>query len=93
MIPDRLLKLATPMKAEVAIEAHAYALTQLSGFIDRKHANELLIACNRDGRQLRPLLDAIESEATGEDVSLVTGVRATPRYTQKSIKASSPAGY
>ena len=36
-IPDKLLKLAVPNPDEVGIEAHAYALTQLSIFEDRHH--------------------------------------------------------
>ena len=74
-IPDKLLKLAIPNKHEVSIEALAYALTQLSIFEDVQHANELLVACDYDGRKLGPLLDAIELEATGEDIALVTGTR------------------
>ena len=74
-IPDKLLKLAIPNKHEVSIEALAYALTQLSIFEDVQHANELLVACDYDGRKLGPLFDAIELEATGEDIALVTGTR------------------
>ena len=74
-IPDKLLKLAVPNEHEVAIEALAYALTQLSIFEDAQHANELLVACNYDGRQLAPLLDQIEAQASLEDVTLVTGKR------------------
>ena len=62
-------------RREVAIEALAYALTQLSIFEDRLHANELLKQCNYDGRQLGPLLDTIEAKAKAEDISLVTGKR------------------
>ena len=40
-IPDKVLKLCTPNKDEVETEALAYALTQLSIFADRIHANEL----------------------------------------------------
>ena len=74
-IPDKLLKLAVPNKHEVATEALAYALTQLSIFEDVQHANELLVACDYDGRKLAPLLDQIESQASLEDITLVTGRR------------------
>ena len=74
-IPDKLLKLAVPNKHEVAIEALAYALTQLSVFEDAQHANELLVACDYDGRKLAPLFDQIERQATAQDVTLVTGKR------------------
>ena len=74
-IPDKLLKLAVPNKHEVAIEALAYALTQLSIFEDTQHANELLVACDYDGRKLAPLLDQIEAQASLEDITLVTGRR------------------
>ena len=63
-IPDKLLKLAVPNKHEVAIEALAYALTLLSVFEDVQHANELLVACEYDGRKLAPLLDQIEAQAS-----------------------------
>ena len=53
---------------EVQTEALAYALTQLSIFEDRLHANELLKQCNYDGRQLGPILDAIEATAKAEAV-------------------------
>ena len=52
-IPDKLLKLAVPNPDEVGIEAHAYALTQLSIFEDRHHANELLEKCEYVPRCLR----------------------------------------
>ena len=74
-IPDKLLKLAVPNKHEVAIEALAYALTLLSVFEDVQHANELLVACEYDGRKLAPLLDQIEAQASLEDITLVTGRR------------------
>jgi len=74
-IPDKLLKLAVPNKHEVAIEALAYALTQLSIFEDTQHANELLVACDYDGRKLAPLFDQIEAQASLEDITLVTGRR------------------
>ena len=74
-IPDKLLKLAVPNKHEVAIEALAYALTQLSVFEDAQHANELLVACDYDGRKLAPLFDQIERQATAQDITLVTGKR------------------
>ena len=60
---------------KVAIEALAYALTILSVFEDTQHANELLVACDYDGRKLAPLLDQIEAQASAEDVTLVTGRR------------------
>ena len=62
-IPDKLLKLAVPNPDEVGIEAHAYALTQLSIFEDRHHANDVLEKCEYDGRKLGPFLDAIELTA------------------------------
>ena len=74
-IPDKLLKLAIPNAHEVQIEALAYALTQLSVFEDKHHANELLVLCDYDGRKLAPLLDHIESQATPEDITLVTSRR------------------
>ena len=74
-VPDKLLKLAVPNPHEVAIEALAYALTILSIFEDTQHANELLVACDYDGRKLAPLLDQIEAQASAEDVTLVTGRR------------------
>ena len=74
-IPDKILKMCTVNPDEVQTEALAYALTQLSIFEDRLHANELLKQCNYDGRQLGPLLDAIEAKAKAEDISLVTGKR------------------
>ena len=74
-VPDKLLKLAVPNPHEVAIEALAYALTILSVFEDTQHANELLVACEYDGRKLAPLLDQIEAQASAEDVTLVTGRR------------------
>ena len=74
-VPDKLLKLAVPNPHEVAIEALAYALTILSVFEDTQHANELLVACDYDGRKLAPLLDQIEAQASAEDVTLVTGRR------------------
>ena len=45
-IPPLLLKLAVPNKDEVETQALAYALTQLSVFEDRQHANELLELCD-----------------------------------------------
>ena len=75
VLPDKILKLAQPNAHEVETEALAYALTQLSVFDDRQHANELLVQCNYDGRQLGPLLDAIERRARAEDLALVTGRR------------------
>ena len=69
------LKIAFPAPHEVAIEDHAYALTQLAPFADRKKAAELLEQCNRSGRRLVAILDAIEQTATGEDFTLVTGRR------------------
>ena len=74
-IPDKILKLCTVNEDEVQTEALAYALTQLSIFQDRLHANELLKLCNYDGRQLGPLLDAIEAKAKAEDIAFVTGKR------------------
>ena len=74
-LPDKILKLCTVNEDEVQTEALAYALTQLSIFQDRLHANELLKLCNYDGRQLGPLLDAIEAKAKAEDVAFVTGKR------------------
>ena len=74
-IPDKILKICTVNQDEVQTEALAYALTQLSIFEDRQHANELLKQCDYDGRKLGPILDAIESKARAEDVSLVTGKR------------------
>ena len=74
-LPDKILKLATPNPYEVETEALAYALTQLSIFTDRIHANELRVQCEYDGRKLSPLLDAIEATAMAEDVTLVTGRR------------------
>ena len=41
-LPDKVLKMCMPNKDEVETEALAYALTQLSIFQDRVHANELL---------------------------------------------------
>ena len=75
MLPDKLLKLAQPNKDEVETEALAYALTQLSVFEDRVHANELLVECDYDGRQLGPILDRIEKTALAEDITLVVGRR------------------
>ena len=74
-IPDRFLRMATLNAEEVETEALAFALTQLSIFENRLHANELLEQCGYDGRKLAPLLDAIEAEATAEDITLVTGRR------------------
>ena len=74
-LPDKILKLAIPNKDEVETEALAYALTQLSIFEDKIHANELLVQCDYDGRRLAPILDAIEATARPEDVTLVTGRR------------------
>ena len=74
-LPDKILKLAMPNQDEVETEALAYALTQLSIFEDRMHANELLIECGYDGRKLGPILDKIEMTALAEDVSLVVGKR------------------
>jgi len=74
-VPASLLKIAIPAKFEVQIELHAYALTQLSIFTDRKKAAELLAACNRDGIRLRALLDELENKASPEDLTLVTGRR------------------
>ena len=73
VLPDKLMRLAQPNPHEVETEALAYALTQLSIFEDRQHANELLIACNYDGRRLSPLLDTIEAMSRTEDIALVTG--------------------
>ena len=67
-IPDRFLKMATLNAEEVETEALAFALKQLSIFENRLHANELLEQCGYDGRKLAPLLDAIEAEATAEDI-------------------------
>ena len=44
-------------------------------FTNKQHANELLSACDYDGRLLGPLLDQIESTARAEDIALVTGWR------------------
>ena len=74
-IPDKLLKLCIPNAHEVQIEALAYALTMLSIFEDKQHANELLVQCEYDGRKLAPFLDQIEAQASAEDVTLVTGQR------------------
>ena len=74
-IPDKILKLCTVNEHEVQTEALAYALTQLSIFEDRLHANELLKRCDYDGRKLGPLLDDIEAKAKAEDIALVTGKR------------------
>ena len=74
-LPDRYVKMATVNKEEVETEALAFALTQLSIFEDKLHANELLEQCDYDGRKLAPLLDAIEREATAQDITLVTGRR------------------
>ena len=74
-LPERYLKLAQVNPDEVETEALAYALTQLSVFSDKQHANELLAACEYDGRRLGPLLDIIEATARAEDIALVTGRR------------------
>ena len=74
-LPDKILKLCTVNADEVRTEALAYALTQLSIFEDRLHANELLKMCEYDGRKLGPFLDAIEQKAKAEDLALVTGKR------------------
>ena len=74
-IPPLLLKLAVPNKDEVETQALAFALTQLSIFEDRLHANELLKECEYDGRKLGPILDALERKAKAEDLALVTGKR------------------
>ena len=66
-IPDKILKICTVNADEVRTEALAYALTQLSIFEDRLHANELLKQCNYDGRLLAPIFDAIEAKAKAED--------------------------
>ena len=100
-IPPTLLQLAIPAPAEVAIEDHAYALTQLSIWEDQTKANALLLQCGRSGRRLRALLDALERTATPEDVTLVTERRnsivntcllytsPSPRDRQKSRMPSS----
>ena len=74
-VPDKLLKLAMPNEDEVRTEALAMALTMLSIFEDRHHANELLRRCQYDGRKLGPLLDEIEAQSTEEDITLVTSRR------------------
>ena len=61
-IPTPYLKIVMPNPEDVAVEDHAYALTQLSIFEDRILANKLLDQCGLSGRKLRVLLDAIESE-------------------------------
>ena len=53
-LPDKVLKMCMPNKDEVETEALAYALTQLSIFEDRIHANKLLKQCQYDGRRLAP---------------------------------------
>ena len=83
-IPDKLLKLAIPNPHEVQVEALAYALTQLSVFEDKQHANELLELCDYDGRKLSVLLDHIEAQSTPEDVTLVTSRR--DRYKEAGLK-------
>ena len=83
-IPDKLLKLAIPNPHEVQVEALAYALTQLSVFEDKHHANELLEMCDYDGRKLAVLLDHIEAQATPEDINLVTGRRN--RFKEAGLK-------
>ena len=75
MLPPHILKLAIPNRDEVETEALAYALTQLSIFEDKVHANELLVQCDYDGRKLGPILDAIEGEALAIDIGLVVGRR------------------
>ena len=67
-LPDKVLKLCVPNRDEVETEALAYALTQLSIFEDRLHANELLKQCGYDGRRLGPILDAIEATAKAKAV-------------------------
>ena len=74
-LPANLLKIAMPNEHEVKVEALAYALTQLSIFDDEEHANELLELCEYDGRKLAPFFDEIERQASGEDITLVTGRR------------------
>ena len=74
-IPPAYLKLVSPNKYAVAVEDHAYALTQLSIFEDQVEANRLLSQCGRSGRRLRGILDALELDASGEDVTLVVGKR------------------
>ncbi len=74
-MPPPYLKIAIPNREEVAIEDHAYALTQLSIFEDVQLANKLLNDCDLSGRRLRALLVVIEAEASGEDVTLVVNRR------------------
>ena len=74
-LPANLIKIAMPNEHEVKVEALAYALTQLSIFDDEEHANELLELCEYDGRKLAPFFDEIERQASGEDITLVTGRR------------------
>ena len=74
-IPSVYLKIVTFNKSAAAVDDHAYALTQLSIFEDQVEANRLLTLCGRSGRRLRAILDAIEADASGEDVTLVVGKR------------------
>ena len=74
-VPAPLLKVVMPLPHEIEIEDHAYALTILSIWTDKKKANDLLLACGRSGRKLQDLLDHEERKALSEDISLVTGER------------------